>query len=60
MPDELKTCPFCGAKGILEDWFGADAVVCESDSCGGMVISASPDEAVGMWNRRAEEADTDA
>lgn len=52
--DELKACPFCGGKAHL---FGIGKtlwVECESEDCVGTHIYRTPQQAIDVWNRRAE------
>ena len=52
IPGELEPCPHCGGKDILACIEGGQhVVVCLSCRCCGKV-SATPEEAVGTWNKR--------
>lgn len=57
MPNELKSCPFCGGENI--DFFsqGAIAWFVQCDDCGATFPHFdSKAEAIEAWNRRADNA----
>ena len=59
MTKELKPCPFCGGKARLDNRFNWWWVACTSGRkiCkvnASTIQFDSPDEAVEVWNRRAE------
>ncbi len=65
MPNELKPCPFCGGKAVLNkgrDTFGYYySVDCkDTNNCQGHFIHTKyfrkKPEAIGAWNRRAGNA----
>ena len=50
---ELKPCPFCGGKAILEESiFGLNAIHCES--CDGMMTALHIDDLIKAWNTRVD------
>ena len=65
---ELKKCPFCGAEAKMvggpEDWHptsydpdsGGDpySIVCTGCECGMVLVFWDSDEAIAVWNRRAQ------
>ncbi len=56
MENELKPCPFCGAKAEVKSAMGEYWVLCEFN-CTGM--ESSQDRAIAAWNRRAPEGERD-
>lgn len=67
--DELKPCPFCGEMPLLKsdnryprlkycERITAYEVVCQNIDCiiyyADNVYYRTPDEAIGAWNRRAD------
>lgn len=58
---KLKPCPFCGADASItsalfphqnppQEWY----VGCSSDPCCAVMVSKNRDEAIRLWNRRAQ------
>ena len=60
---ELKSCPFCGGKALLNhDYAGIGASYIQCEKCGVESIRflrsfeiASDEKAVEFWNRRADD-----
>lgn len=62
MSEELKPCPFCGRKSIIEHWSSDGAmymVKCNNPDCLIPVTSYPAghnlDEVMKEWNRRAND-----
>lgn len=60
--NELKPCPFCGKKPIIETWPSCGRmymVKCNNPDCpvplDGYPSGHNPDVVKKAWNRRAEE-----
>jgi Lar family restriction alleviation protein len=60
--NELKPCPFCGGKALVEERHHNDGITkwityrvrCDS-GCGAIVgVERTPKEAITAWNRRKE------
>ena len=55
MPEELSTCPLCGAKSLYSD-YGVDGWYLECNGCLARgPVADDPAEAEEAWNRRAEK-----
>ena len=58
---ELRPCPFCGSKAVIQEpGFNEWRVICSNPECGAMIFSryAEPHgdvEAMEKWNRRMNE-----
>lgn len=62
MPNKLKPCPFCGSKNLYYQkpcHFGSPGVVLSSVCCCNCSaeVTGKGNEAVNLWNRRAEDND---
>ena len=59
MPEELRPCPFCGARAVVvEPWHDEWTVRCSNDKlCPVVVFIAGRNRAktIHMWNRRADD-----
>jgi len=55
MSENLKPCPFCGAKAEILHYEN-DGYLPECTKCCGMVEKwfNTPEEAISAWNRRAQ------
>ncbi len=56
MSEELKPCPFCGAKADMQNDFGVEYwVQCTNLDCGATdgTVHIDPNSAAQRWNRRA-------
>ena len=60
--DDLKRCPFCGAKAFMWSWNGGTAIQCDnyqnkSKGKDGHLVQVEADtqeEAIKLWNTRTE------
>lgn len=57
IPMRLKTCPFCGAEGILlKNCYGKFNVRCSNPACGAVVWGCDgtniEEDVIAAWNRR--------
>jgi hypothetical protein len=61
--NEIKECPFCGAKPLIEPWHGGartkHMVYCGNDYCfvGPQVTGETKSEAIERWNTRVNEGE---
>lgn len=56
----LKPCPFCGSENIeAAGWLSEASSGPACDDCGGSAgsVSATPEQNIARWNRRASLAD---
>lgn len=70
MSEELKPCPFCGGKAVIEVIEPHEHIICKMPSytggafieckeCGCAISGETKIEAAGKWNRRANDGKTD-
>jgi len=55
---ELKSCPFCGAKAVLEENHGLYTISCQNYECIVCVYTlyvSDKTKAIEAWNRRVKE-----
>lgn len=55
MSEELKPCPFCGSKDILESGYQVNWITCLNCECDGP-LEKTKQEAIKAWNKRVKEA----
>lgn len=56
--EELKPCPFCGGKAIINEYLNS-LFWTRCVDCGAEIQALSTvDDAKSEWNRRADECDT--
>ncbi len=62
MSNELKPCPFCGAKPLMYDLLdthGGFSIECPTDGCDAEKMKRTKEAAISAWNTRAPAGDAE-
>ena len=54
MKTELKPCPFCGSKAVVQRMYDGNPYVCCVGDCPVVLDGETEQEAIEAWNTRAE------